>query len=335
MVVIKSSNIAVTGASGFIGAHLVATLLKDGYTNVVAMMSSDKSQTKLIKILDLYDISPTTSSLTIKYGDLCYYKDVEDIFKNIDIIFHTAAKVDLSGSDNLIYDNVLMTECVVAAATKFNVKRLVHVSSIATLEPPVYPKLCTENMPINSISNKSNYAISKLYCENVIWRAAAEGLNVSVVLPSVVLGTGSTPSGSASLLDIYSNTLGFYSDGVMGYVYVEDVAKAMILLAFDNKAVGEKYILSSENISYKELFTRCAAAKSNKTPKHRAGRRTLSFISHTISILNKIGLQLPISSRTPYVLGEKSLYDGSKISKELGFVYTPISEAVSSTLKRA
>ncbi len=333
MNMVKESNIVVTGASGFIGAHLVATLLKGGYKAVTAVMSSERSLDKLTAILNLYNLPLNNESLTFRYIDLCYYKDTEEMFKGKDIVFHAAAKVDFAAGENLIYDNVLMTECVVAAAQKSKVKRFIHVSSIATLEPPLYPKVCNENMTISSSAHKSHYAISKFYCENIVLRAAEEGLNISIVLPSVVVGRGATSTGSASLLDIYSNTFGFYSRGVMGYVYVKDVARAMIAVATNSQAIGERYILSSENISYKDLFTLCAAAKHKRAPGYKVGKITISLASFIISILTKLNVKLPINSSTPQILDNKALYDGSKIVDHLGFSYTPISDAVTATLE--
>lgn len=324
----KNCNILVTGASGFVGSHLVTHLLLEGYTRVTALLSSESSLSKLSSQLERYHLSLDTPSLRVCYADLCCYDVIEPLLEGVDVVFHAAARVDLGSGETLIHDNVLMTECLVSAAVKHKVGRFVHVSSIATLEEKYLPAHINEQTSATTLQGKSAYSISKIYSENIVWRAAlTEGLAATIVLPAVILGKGSE-GGSSSLLRIYSNTLGLYTPGSMSYVSVEDVARAMVLLAFREDAIGDSFILSSDNLSYKELFTLCAKAASHRQPRVCIGGKMLSFLGSLLNFVIKCGVKLPINGSTLSILNRAVFYDGSKVKLRYDFKYTPISEVI-------
>lgn len=111
----------------------------------------------------------------------------------------------------------------------------------------------------------SVYAVSKHAAEREVWRGIAEGLDAVIVNPSVIIGPGNWSKGSPALFLKSWNGLRFYTHGMNGYVDVRDVADAMIFL-MEHDVKNERFILNSENIDYKTLFTYMANALGKKAP---------------------------------------------------------------------
>lgn len=319
----KNRSVLVTGATGFVGAHLIATLIKNGYTNITAIIRSEASLHKLQYILNLHNIASFDNYLTIVKGELNDYQFLKEHFTGISVVFHTAAIVSFTkGREReVISQNVHITECCTEAAMECGVDRFVHVSSIAALHTPIYPELSNENSIISNLQSKSAYGISKFLSENVVRKAQTRGLNCTIVLPAVILGEGDTKyGGSPKLLKLYSTKQPFYTDGIIGYVGVEDVARALMIISEKDKAKGERYILCSENLSFYDIFTIC----SGNSPKYKLPELVLNTLKQIINLINKIGISTQLSGSTLDTLQEKCAYDGTKITKELNFDYTPI-----------
>ena len=108
------------------------------------------------------------------------------------------------------------------------------------------------------------YAISKYGAEREVWRGMEEGLNAVIVNPSVILGPGFWNDNSG-LFRLVWEGLKYYTKGINGYVDVKDVARAMILV-MEKELFNERFVVSSENISYLELFTLMAMNLDKPVP---------------------------------------------------------------------
>ena len=126
------------------------------------------------------------------------------------------------------------------------------VGSIAAIGNSFKEDLITEENEWNKELDNSGYAITKYGAEMEVWRASQEGVEVVVVNPGVILGSGFWNSGSGKLFTSVSKGLRYYTEGITGFVGVEDVVKAMILL-MDSAIKNERFILVSQNKSYKEI----------------------------------------------------------------------------------
>lgn len=321
----KNREVVVTGGGGFVGAHLIATLITHNYTNITAIIHNDSSLSKLKYILNLYNINIDHTALTIAIGELNDYQFIKELFQTKSVIFHTAAIVSFAKGreQEVISQNVHITECCIEAALECKVQRFIHVSSIAALHTLPYPEKTTENSIVQTLNSKSAYGISKFLSENVVWKAVTRGLNCTVVLPAVILGQGNPHhGGSPKLLQLYSKSTIFYTEGITGYVSVTDVANSMILISERSESIGERYILCSENLSFREIFTICSGSE----PKYKLPSAILQAAKHTLQFINQLGITTALSSSTLDTLQEKSIYDGSKITKQLSFNYTAIKD---------
>ena len=250
--------ILITGATGFVGSYLTRFLIKNGYTNIVALKRSTSR-------MDL--VSEVADKVIWAEGDILDVPFLEDILRGYQIekIYHCAAVVSFSprNREEMYSINVTGTENVVNAALECGVKKLVHVSSIAAIgrvknEVNVAETNKWQRSPLNS-----HYAISKYLAEQEVWRGVAEGLTAAIVNPSVILGSQFWDNGTGKLFEQVWQGLRFYTEGVTGYVDVRDVVRFMVKL-MESPIENQRFILNSENMPYKTMFEAIAQALGKK-----------------------------------------------------------------------
>ncbi|MEG1934614.1 MAG: GDP-mannose 4,6-dehydratase, partial [Rikenellaceae bacterium] len=94
----KNRSVVVTAAAGFVGAHLIAALINNNYTDITAIVHNNRSLPKLKYILNLYNIDINNRSVKIVIGELTDYLFIKEIFQGKNIVFNTAAVVSFSKS---------------------------------------------------------------------------------------------------------------------------------------------------------------------------------------------------------------------------------------------
>ncbi|MEG1553893.1 MAG: NAD-dependent epimerase/dehydratase family protein [Rikenellaceae bacterium] len=315
----KKGRVVITGATGLVGSNLVLHLLEEGYDDI-SIVARNKN-----KVDALFATIPDDKSRNIKvyYASLFDIPSLIDIFKNADFLFNCAAIVDFGKCDiqQLIGDNVRMTHCVAEAALEAKVRRMLHISSIATLTPPLYPAKTTESSIMTTLYNRSPYSKSKFYSEGEVWRVAEKGLEVVIINPAVIIGKGDWNNGTAQFFKIIDRCPFFYTCGIMGYVSAKDVARFSIALALREEAVGQRFILCSDNLPYKELISYI---------RHSLSKNSI-FVKIPSSLIKAL-LKLPSFFQVPQDiltnLIDKSLYDGSKAEQVAGIKYTSIATEI-------
>jgi nucleoside-diphosphate-sugar epimerase len=238
-------KILVTGGTGFLGSYLLRYLVQQN-ANVRAIKRSSSSMHLVEDIKDKIEWVD---------GDILDIFSLEAAMQGVDCVYHCAAVVSFDSKDaaKLKQINVEGTANVVNIALSTGVKRLLHVSSIAAIgrskeTPEVTEKVMFVRNPMNT-----QYAISKFQGEQEAWRGAAEGLDVVIVNPSVIIGSGFWDSGTNGFFHQINNGLKFYPVGATGFVDVRDVARAMILI-MNSDISDERFILNAENITYQTFL---------------------------------------------------------------------------------
>ena len=329
--------IFITGCTGLVGSHLVAELVNRQQSTVNSQQSTVKllcrknSDLSLLNnVLSRYGINEIPANVEFVYGDVLDYDILESAMKDVDEVYHCAAVVSFDPSDkgSLMRVNVEGTKNMVNAALHCKVKKLCHVSSIAALGRALEGESIDEESPWTRSKNNSVYSNSKHEAEMEVWRGIAEGLNATIVNPSLILGAGRWDSSSCELFNTVAKGFPFYTEGVNGFVDVKDVARAMIMLMENNK-FGQRYCLNGALISYKELFTLMAQNFNVKVPYIKVGK-TLSEIAWRIFwIIGKLQDKKPlITKETARTATRKYSYSSAKIIRELDFKFTPIEESI-------
>lgn len=246
--------ILVTGASGLVGSHLIELLSREHPD---------------VPIIGLYHRTlPTVSYSNVQYVscDLLDIIQLSEVMHGAHHVYHCAAIVSFDGKDAraIIRDNVAMTTHVVDTCLELGVDKLVHISSIAAIGRDQRTDapgegLIHEDMYEIDLKKSSVYAISKYHAEMEVWRGMAEGLDVAILNPGIILGEGDWSRSSSKLMLSVAEGLKWYTRGITGYVDVKDVAR-MAHLLMNSEVVGERFIAVENNYSYEFLLKNMATA---------------------------------------------------------------------------
>lgn len=321
----------VSGATGLVGCHLLAKLIVEkSYSR--AMYRSEEKKNQTIDVIKKYGISESEISNYVEWqkADILKIPDLEHIFETINRVYHCAGFISNSPADykKMRKVNIEGTANMVNVALAFGIEKFCHVSSIATLGHPLVGKTITEETPINLEHKKSAYSISKYGAETEVWRASQEGLDVVIVNPGVILGDGFLSSGSGRIIEKAKTEIKFYPQKTTGFVSVYDVADAMFAL-MDSEIKNERFILVSENLSFKKLLTDFANAFDAKPPNIVLKPWMLYiawFVEYVRATFSAHKRQL--TWRSIPDLFKHSYYDATKIENAIDFKFQPISQSI-------
>jgi len=147
------------------------------------------------------------------------------------------------------------------------------------------------------------------------------------------LGISPDAGSSGVFMALGASGIPFYPSGGTGVVAVEDVAKAMILL-MDSHIKNERFVLVSENISYKKLLSKIAPLFGKKPPTKKLSKGVMFFLSGMDWLLYKLFKRKRILPKaTVRSMFTTSFYDAAKIKNSLGFQFRPINETLEKTAK--
>jgi nucleoside-diphosphate-sugar epimerase len=316
-------NILVTGGAGLVGNELINQLLEAG-ENVKAIYHSSP-------------ISISHPLLSIVQGDILDTSFLEEVLEGITHVYHAAALVSYDPKDRrqLLKINVEGTANIVNACLDKGVEKLVHVSSVTALGRIRNEKMVTEKMNWTEETSNSIYGKSKYYGEMEVWRGTAEGLNAVIVNPSLVFGGDNWETGSSAIFKNVYNEFSWYTDGTTGVVDVRDVARAMILL-MSSSISSERFILSGENLSYKELFTMMANCFGKKPPFKKVTPLLAEVVWRMESLKNSFtGKKNLLTKETARTAQAKVFFDNQKILRALPqFHFTKIKDTIEFTCRR-
>jgi len=312
--------ILVTGASGFVGQHLVRYLSARGA--MVRALYNSREPDAALKALPGVDW---------KRYDLLDIYDVEEAMQGIDEVYHCAAMVSFEKNDRawLLHFNTESTANIVNQALDQGIRKLVYVSSVAALGRTASGNLITEEEQWEESRYNSTYARSKHQAEIEVWRGIGEGLNAVIVNPGVILGAGDWQSGSASLMRVVNKEFPFYTEGVTAWVDVEDVVRAMVML-MESDIEAERFILCEGSHSYREVFTFMANALGKKPPHIKANALMAGLVWRWNALKMLLtGKRSTVTKETANTAQRKCYYDNSKLPNYLhDFRYTPLPETI-------
>ena len=323
--------ILVTGGTGIVGAHLLLKCVKQN-SKVVATYRREEGLKKIKTLFekqspDYLKYFKTIEWIKAPLNDLTL---LNNAFKNIDYVYHCAAKVTLadSNAEKLMKSNAEGTANIVNASIKHKIKKLVYVSSIAAIGAEKYITTVDEDSSWNSDQNHTAYAYSKYGAELEVWRGSKEGLNVVIVNPGIILAGELWERSTASLFRDVAKGIRFYPTGSAAVVAVEDVVNVLMKL-MKSDVLNERFILVAENISQKELLSKIATSIGIKPPNIPLRKWFLYFAFVFEKIFKIIGIKNNfLSIALIEILTSNQKYEGSKICGAINFHYTNIDETI-------
>lgn len=323
-------TILIAGATGYIGSALAHHLHREYGTSIrLKALARSSSSRHHLNLLPIDWVG----------GDLLNPASLWDATEGVDVVFHCAALVSFHQADyrRLYRANVVGTRNLVNACLKHRVKRLVHISSTAAIGASGLGELSDEQTPFQSWQQHIGYMLSKRLSEFEVLRGVAEGLDAVIVNPSVVLGdlTHRLHSASEFIADLFRGKIPFVPRGETGFVDIDDVVFALER-AWQNGKTGERYIISSENLSYRALAERLSQFRGARSRSVVALPPALGYLiggfCDALAFVSNFRSAITFDSAR---LSEKTLrYANQKSVSELGLSYRSLDETIERILHR-
>ncbi|MBM3465947.1 MAG: NAD-dependent epimerase/dehydratase family protein [Armatimonadetes bacterium] len=253
-------TVLVTGASGFLGCHVVRRLLARGQS--VRAMVRPTSRLDNLRGLEVETVR----------GDLTDPGSLRAALRGVKILYHVAADYRLSSPEpKVLYEaNVGGTDNILKAAAEAGVERIVYTSSVSAIGIPADGTPGNENSPVTLEDMIGDYKRSKFQAQEVALRHAAAGLPVVIVNPSTPVGTldiKPTQTGQM-IVDFLNGKMPAYVETGLNIVDAEDVAEGHVLAA-EKGVVGEKYILGNRDMSFKQILDVLSGISGVPSPRFR------------------------------------------------------------------
>jgi dihydroflavonol-4-reductase len=256
-------------------------------------------------------------------GDVRRSESLARQMAGCDAVFHVANFFDFWARDARTFDSVNVggTKNTIAAAVVARVPRLIHVSSALAIGEPRGET--GYEWTRHRGETRSAFERSKLEAERLALRLRGKGIEVVVVEPSLVLAQSDMGWVGRVMRRAVGGGPRFATDAPMSWVVAEDAAQGMIA-ALERGKNGERYILSGERISMRQLMERVSQLTGRRAPRKWSARQldTVAKLSEMVaSTFGKRPLLPPEEAR---FLMDGVRVDGAWAKQELGVKYTPI-----------
>ncbi|XP_031118163.1 uncharacterized protein LOC116021819 [Ipomoea triloba] len=330
-------KLLVTGASGYLGGRLCHALLNNGH-HVRAFVRRTSDLSCLPPPTDA--ASSGGGALEFAFGDVANYESLLEACSGCHVIFHAAALVEpwLPDPSRFTTVNVGGLKNVIQACKESGtVEKIIYTSSFFALgstdgyiadESQTHPAkfFCTE------------YEKSKAIADRMALEAAAEGVPIIPVYPGVVYGPGKVTAGNVFarlIIERFSWRLpGYIGQGneKFSFSHVDDVVHGHIS-AMDKGRLGERYLLTGENASFKDVFDLAADITLTTKPRFGIPLAIIEVYGWISVFFSRITGKLPlISPPTVQVLRHQWAYSCEKAKAELDYNPRSLKEGLTEVL---
>lgn len=314
-----------------VGAHLLYKLVSNGETVRAIYRTKRKLQnTKAVFATYTENYQSLFDQIDWVEGDILDIPSLDLALKGITHVYHCAAFVCFEPDKYQLLrrTNIEGTANIVNLCISNGVKKLCYASSIATIGSPLQNEEITEKIVWNPEEAHNVYAITKYGAEMEVWRGTQEGLNAVVVNPGVILGPGIWRYGSGSLFKKVFKGLKYYPSGSIGLVSVRDVTSVMVAL-LKSDIQNERFILVSENWSYKDFFQTIAKMLNVKPPNKLAGKGLLNlawrldWLKHMLT-----GKRRVLTKHIANSISTTKVYSSAKVKTSLDIEFEPLEHCI-------
>ncbi|NUS85410.1 MAG: SDR family NAD(P)-dependent oxidoreductase [Streptomyces sp.] len=320
------TRVLITGASGSLGSAFARQLIDDG-ADVVALLRPGDGPGGLEHHLDRCET---------RRGDVRDQASLEAALRGIDEVYHFAGvAVTLNKLHPLMEEiNVQGTANLVRAAGAAGVRRIVHASSISAIGYPPRGEIADEDFDIARSACGNSYMITKRAGERELlrgWRAGGPEA-VIVNLSATIAPYSDRRYGWAMLVEAARNRkLNAYPSGGAAFCSVEDMNYGL-RAAMDKGVPGRRYIVSSANLTYRELFTlvsHVVGGSAPRIPVPDAVVRVAGRAGAVVAALRKDPMRSPfLVPENAQLTRNKLFYDTTRAQRELGLVPTPLDASI-------
>jgi len=332
--------ILVTGATGFLGRHLVSQLLETGAAVRGLCRSSprpEQARDGRQQPLACASGSEPSVSLEWSHGDVRDPASLKKAMVGVTYVYHVAGRIDFDARDLELMRavNIQGTRNVLTAAKEAGVQKIVHVSSVSTIGAvPTADRTLNEDDFGEGLGVDLPYPASKLAGEQVALDFAANGLPVVIANPTYMGGPGDVNLGSVHTAASFVRGqvwVGLTTGG-FGYTDIRDAARGL-QLAMEKGVSGRRYIIGGTNILLREYHELLGKLTNRRAPRFRLP----PSLAEPLAVVGRfyyrmLGLK-PYVTRGDVRMGRHYwLFDYTRAKSELGFTPRPVEESLRDTL---
>lgn len=291
-----SGKVLITGATGFLGRHLVAQLLEKSASVVAVVRGSSKVP------------ADWGSRVELRQWDLRDSQPPAGVLDGIETVYHLASRYEGGKSadalDRLRQWNVRPTAHLIEACLNAGVRRFLYVSSIAACQP------------------SNPYGISKLEAEQIVSAASPQKLVWTILRPTAIYGEHGLGTLAEIAQRLQKGRFALIGDGSngMNFSYAGNVAAALIHAADSDAARGKTYIIADESVSLGELdgTLRGMLGLSGSSPRVPTWMGYgLGAVCDVLALVTR--RKMPLSVERVAAATQNRVYSGAELRQETGF----------------
>ncbi len=304
-------KVFVTGATGFLGRHVLKRLLEEKHVVSILSRSPDKSsdlEKKGIKIVE---------------GSLDDIDNWKDQLSGVDVVIHLAAPVTFWGPWDFYYKAItLASKKLFESASRQKVKRFIYISSEAALQDKK-PLIDIDESYLYPKNPNSNYGRAKKEAEIALSNSKKTNTKIIIIRPSYIWGVGS--NGTNALIDkIRSGGFVWIDKGksLFETSHVENVTEAIMLSLEKGKDKEIYYVTDEAGLTFREYLIRLLKIYNLKIPKKNISSGFAYGLAVVVELVWKVLFlksHPPLTRFTWAFTAQSRRYNIAKIKKELGY----------------
>lgn len=315
-------TIAITGATGFIGRHVVQRLLREPALRLRCLVRQSS---------DTRELETLGARISLVRGDVCEPESLVPFMDGAWGVINLAGYRDFWSPRRSLYYrlNTHGAENVFRAAHDANVEKVVQVSTPLAFGFP-------EEMPFDEDStpgpHPSDYARSKYLGDQIGWRMHSElNLPLTVLHLAAVIGPGD-PRPTMEVRRAVERRLPVLvgADTTYTYVHIRDATEAIARALLSPTSVGRRYLIGTERASTRDYFALIGELADVPVPKYNLPEASLIPVARILEGFARwTGRRpvLPVDILKTTAAGSL-VFDGDRAKRELGMEYTPLRVAL-------
>lgn len=308
----------LTGASGFVGRHLAPKLAARHRLRVLVRPGQE--------LPHLADIDHERVE-----GRLDDTAALQRGVRGAEVVVHLAAVVSFRREDRaaMFAVNADATAQLAAAARESGVRRLLHCSTISAVAYRDRAEAVDETAAYNFAPLRIGYCDSKFAAEQRVLAEVARGLDAVIVNPPSMYGAGDRRKGDGSLLTaVLRGELRLCPPGGINAANVDDVCDGM-LAALERGRSGERYLLTGENLTGRELLQRVARVVGARAPSRTAPARLVRLAAAAMAQKERLfGSRPPLTAEILRLAPRFLWFASAKAERELGWRAGPVDAGI-------
>jgi dihydroflavonol-4-reductase len=318
-------KIFITGITGLLGRNVAELCAKDGH-EIVALVRDRKVKE-----------SQWPFKLSICYGDISDIKSLPEKLDGSEVIINCAANTSMISFRNLQHEetNIKGVKNLIVRGKEANIRKFIHISTANTILHGDNGNYREESVKLSPKRSRLPYINTKIISEEILLNEfKVNGFPVVILNPTFMLGPNDYHVSSGKLiLSILKKKAPFYPSGGKNIVDVRDVAEATVNTIHSGK-LGNNYLLSNENVTYRELFEITCTYAGIKAP----GYKMPKFIGFAVGLMGtfyELVFQktFGINHKTIKLAFENHYYKAHKAKTDLKFSPRPAEETIKGTVK--